>query len=42
MAFGAMKTPHAYVVSKEDGKWVLKYIGAIDDNTDEPEKATKH
>jgi len=36
--FGATKTPQAYLVSKEGGKWVLKYIGAIDDNTDEPAK----
>ena len=35
--FGATKTPHAFLVSKEGGKWVVKYIGAIDDNTDEPE-----
>jgi glutathione peroxidase-family protein len=36
-AFGAAKTPHAFLVSKEGGKWVLKYMGAIDDNTDEPQ-----
>ena len=40
--FGALKTPHAYLVAKEGNKWTVKYIGAIDDNTDEPEKATKH
>jgi peroxiredoxin len=34
-AFGATKTPHAFLVSKEGGKWVLKYMGAIDDNTDD-------
>ncbi len=38
-AFGAGKTPHAYVVFKENGKWVLKYSGAIDDNGAEPNKA---
>ena len=36
-AFGAAKTPHAFLVNKEGGKWAVKYIGAIDDNTDEPE-----
>lgn len=36
-AFGATKTPHAFLVSKEGGKWVLKYMGAVDDNTDEPQ-----
>ncbi|MBX2904901.1 MAG: thioredoxin family protein [Taibaiella sp.] len=37
-AFGAVKTPHAFVVLKESGKWVLKYSGAIDDNGSEPDK----
>ena len=34
--FRAQKTPHAYVVWKENGKWVVKYNGAIDDNGAEP------
>jgi len=37
-AFGAVKTPQAYVVFKENGVWRLKYSGAIDDNGAEPEK----
>jgi peroxiredoxin len=41
-AFGAMKTPHAFLVSKEGGKWVVKYIGAIDNNTDDAKAATEH
>lgn len=36
--FSAQKTPHAYVIWKENGKWVVKYNGAIDDNGAEPEK----
>jgi len=36
--FGAQKTPHAYVIWKENNKWVVKYNGAIDDNGAEPEK----
>jgi len=36
--FDAQKTPHAYVIWKEKGKWVVKYNGAIDDNGAEPEK----
>ncbi len=36
--FTAQKTPHAYVIWKEKGKWVVKYNGAIDDNGAEPEK----
>lgn len=30
--FGATKTPHVYLLQKEDGKNIVKYIGAIDDN----------
>jgi peroxiredoxin len=39
--FGATNTPHVYVVSKEDGKLVVKYIGAIDNNADDASKADK-
>ena len=41
-AFDAKKTPHAFVVAKENNKWILKYAGAIDDNCAEPEKAQRH
>jgi peroxiredoxin len=30
--YGATKTPHVYLLQKEDGKNIVKYIGAIDDN----------
>lgn len=30
--YGATKTPHVYVLQKQDGKNIVKYIGAIDDN----------
>ncbi len=40
--FGAQKTPHAFVVWIENGKLVVKYNGAIDDNGAEPEKVTSH
>ncbi len=36
--FSAQKTPHAYVIWNEVGKWVVKYNGAIDDNGAEPAK----
>lgn len=39
-SFGAEHTPHAFVIWKENGKWLVKYSGAIDDNGEEPEKAT--
>jgi peroxiredoxin len=31
-AYGATKTPHVYLLNKESGKLVVKYIGTIDDN----------
>ncbi len=37
-AFGAVKTPQAFVIQKVNNKWVLRYYGAIDDNGAEPEK----
>ncbi len=30
--YGATKTPHVFLLQKEDSKLVVKYIGAIDDN----------
>lgn len=30
--YGAKKTPHVYLLNKEDGQNVVRYIGAIDDN----------
>ncbi len=39
--FKAQKTPHAYVIWKENKQWVVKYNGAIDDNGMEPEKVTE-
>jgi peroxiredoxin len=35
--FAAQKTPHAFLIWKENGQWVVKYNGAIDDNGMEPE-----
>lgn len=34
--FGAQKTPHTYVIWKVNGKWQVKYDGAIDDNGANP------
>lgn len=36
--FKADKTPHAFVIWKENNEWVVKYNGAIDDNGFEPKK----
>lgn len=30
--YGAKKTPHVYLLQKENGNHIVKYIGAIDDN----------
>lgn len=30
--YGATKTPHMFVLNKEDGKNIVRYIGAIDNN----------
>lgn len=30
--FGATKTPHVFLLNKEDGELVVRYIGTIDDN----------
>ncbi len=38
--FNAQKTPHAFIIWKENNSWVIKYNGAIDDNGAEPEKVT--
>ncbi len=40
--FSAQKTPHAYVLWKVNGKWMVKYDGAIDDNGNNPDKVCKH
>ncbi|MBA4304689.1 MAG: thioredoxin family protein [Sphingobacteriaceae bacterium] len=39
--YGATRTPHVYVLNKEEGKMVVRYIGAIDDNTEFPDKVSK-
>lgn len=40
-AFGAARTPHVFIVQKDTKDWVLRYIGAIDNNTESAEKADK-
>lgn len=40
-AFGAARTPHVFIVQKDAKDWVLRYIGAIDNNTESAEKADK-
>jgi len=40
--YGATKTPHVYVLQKESRGNVVKYIGAIDNNYGDAQKANKH
>jgi peroxiredoxin len=40
--FNAQKTPHAFIIWKENNKWLVKYNGAVDDNGMEPEKVSTH
>ena len=38
--FNAEHTPQAYVIWQENGNWVVKYSGSVDDNGAHPKKAT--
>jgi peroxiredoxin len=40
-AFGAARTPHVFLLTKSGADYKVAYIGAIDNNTDEPEAATQ-
>ncbi|MFN8299339.1 MAG: thioredoxin family protein [Chitinophagales bacterium] len=33
--YGATRTPHVFILQKEAGSLIVKYIGAIDDNSDD-------
>lgn len=39
--FGATRTPHVFIVSKRKSGNVVEYIGAIDDNSEEPKDVTE-
>lgn len=40
--FAATHTPSAYILWKENGKWIIKYSGAVDNNGEHPELATPY
>ena len=40
--FGAIRTPQAFVLKKENGQVTVQYIGAIDNNAQDPINVTKH
>lgn len=37
--YGATRTPHVFLLQNEGGKFVVRYIGAIDNNYDDANKA---
>jgi peroxiredoxin len=39
--YGATKTPHIFILNKEEGKNIVKYIGAIDNNYAEKDDVTE-
>mgnify|MGYP003562431891 FL=1 len=39
--YGATKTPHVYILQKENGKNIVKYIGAIDNNHENANDVTE-
>ncbi len=39
-SYGAKRTPHVFVLQKKGNDLVVQYIGAIDDNYQEPSKVT--
>jgi peroxiredoxin len=39
--YGATKTPHVYLLNKENNKLMVRYIGAIDDNYEDAGSVTK-
>lgn len=40
--YGATNTPHMYILERDNNKFKVVYIGTIDNNPKDPEKATKH
>jgi hypothetical protein len=40
-SYGAIRTPHVFLLSNSSNGWKVYYVGAIDDNFEEPEKVTK-
>ncbi|MFP8894814.1 MULTISPECIES: thioredoxin family protein [Chryseobacterium] len=40
--YGATKTPHVFVLKRENGKNIVKYIGAIDNNYDNPNDVSEY
>lgn len=41
-AYGATNTPHVFVLNKENGKLIVRYVGAIDDNAEDATQVKTH
>lgn len=41
-AYGGARTPQVFLLNKEDGNFVVKYIGAIDDNYQDADTVKEH
>ncbi len=39
--FGATRTPHAFILKNEGGKFTVQYFGTIDDNAQDPSGVSK-
>ncbi len=39
--YGGSRTPHVYLLNKEDGKFIVRYIGAIDNNYQDASAVTE-
>ncbi len=39
--YGATRTPHVFILNKEEGDLIVKYIGAIDNNYEDAEEVTE-
>ncbi len=39
--YGATRTPHVYILNKDDGKLIVEYIGAIDDSSRDASSVSK-
>ncbi len=40
--YGATRTPHVFILKKEDGKNIVKYIGAIDNNHEDADDVSEY
>jgi peroxiredoxin len=40
-AYGATRTPHVFILQRDGKNWTVRYIGAIDDNSEDANAATQ-